>query len=234
MKIAIVGTGVSGLVCAHLLHRHHDVVLYEADGRPGGHTNTVDIEVDGATHAVDTGFIVYNERTYPGFVGMLGHLGVETKPSNMSFSVHDEATGLEWCGSSLATVFAQPRNLANPRFHRMLADVVRFNRAAREIVARGVGHDTTLGEFLESGRWSRELVDWYLVPMGSSIWSADPASFAAIPLGTFVRFFDNHGLLRLGDQPKWRTISGGSRHYVEAILRPLAGRVRYGAPVDKL
>jgi predicted NAD/FAD-binding protein len=234
MRVAVVGSGVSGLVSAHLLQTRYDVTLYEADGRPGGHTNTVEIELDGVTHAVDTGFIVYNERTYPGFVALLDHLGVATKESNMSFSVSDERTGIEWRGTSPSTLFAQRRNLANPAFHRMLIDVARFNRAARRLVAGGPDPDLSLGEFLASGTWSRQFVDWYLVPMGSAIWSADPRSFAEIPIATYARFFDNHGLLRLGDQPKWRTIAGGADRYVEAMLRPLAGRVRYGTGVEKV
>ena len=209
MKIAIVGSGVSGLVCAHLLHPHHQVTLFEADERPGGHTNTVEVRVDGQTHQVDTGFIVYNDRTYPGFVGLLEHLGVATKGSDMSFSVSDERTGLEWRGSSPSTVFAQRANLANPAFQRMLVDVARFNRAARRLAADpGADPDLTLGEFLAHGRWSPQFVDWYLVPLGSAIWSADPTSFARIPATTFARFFDNHGLLRLGNQPRWRTVDG--------------------------
>lgn len=234
MRVAIVGTGISGLVSAHLLRTRHDVTLYELDGRPGGHTNTVEIEIDGVTHAVDTGFIVYNERTYPGFVALLDHLGVATKDSDMSFSVSDERTGLEWRGSSLSTLFAQRRNLSNPAFLRMLVDVIRFNRAARRLVVDGVDPDLSLGEFLGSGRWSRQLVDWYLVPMGSAIWSADPGSFADIPVATFARFFDNHGLLRLGGQPQWRTVDGGAVRYVEAILQPLTDRVRYGSRVEKV
>ncbi|MET1048474.1 MAG: FAD-dependent oxidoreductase [Acidimicrobiales bacterium] len=234
MRVAIVGSGVSGLVCAHLLHSRHEVTLYEVDGRPGGHANTVEVDLDGERHAVDTGFIVYNERTYPGFVALLAHLGVATKPSDMSFSVADERTGLEWRSTSLTTVFAQRRNLAKPAFLRMLADVARFNRAARRVAADGVEGDLTLGEFLASGRWSRQLLDGYLVPLGSAIWSADPRSFADIPLTTFARFFDNHGLLQLGDRPRWRTIEGGSAHYVDAILRPLRGHVRCNDGIEKV
>jgi predicted NAD/FAD-binding protein len=231
----VVGSGVAGLVSAHLLDEKHDVTLFEGDHRAGGHTNTVKVEVDGEVYTVDTGFIVYNERTYPAFVRLLLHLGVETKDSDMSFSVSDERTGLEWRGTSLSTLFAQQRNVANPAFHRMLLDVVRFNRAARRLAADdNADPDLTLGEFLDHGRWSRQLVDWYLVPLGSAIWSADPASFAEIPVATFARFFDNHGLLRLGEQPRWRTIGGGAAHYVEAILRPLAGRVHLGARVEKV
>lgn len=235
LRIAIVGSGISGLVCAHLLDRHHEVTVFEAADRLGGHTNTVEVEVSGEVHRVDTGFIVYNERTYPAFSAMLRHLGVATKGSDMSFSVSDERTGLEWRGTSPSTLFAQRRNLANPAFHRMLVDVVRFNRAARRLAADpGASPGPTLGQFLAEGRWSPQLVDWYLVPLGSAIWSADPASFTDIPASTFARFFDNHGLLRLGDQPRWRTVDGGASTYVEAILGGLRGRVQLGAGVEKV
>ena len=235
MRIAVVGSGVSGLVCAHLLHSSHEVTIFEEQDRPGGHTNTVDVVVDGQNHRVDTGFIVYNERTYPNFVKLIRHLEVGTRPSDMSFSVSDERTGLEWRGSSWSTLFAQRRNLARPAFHRMLVDVARFSRAARRLLERpDADADKTLDEFVAEGGWSQEFVDWYLVPMGSAIWSADPASFTRIPALTFARFFDNHGLLRLGDQPLWRTIEGGAIAYVEALLRPLAGRVSYGAAVEKI
>ncbi|HVM65679.1 MAG TPA: FAD-dependent oxidoreductase [Acidimicrobiales bacterium] len=235
MRIAIIGSGVSGLVCAHLLDPRHAVTLFESGDRPGGHTNTVEIEVGGDIHHVDTGFIVYNERTYPAFTALLRHLGVATKASDMSFSVSDERTGLEWRGTSPSTVFAQRRNLANPAFQRMLLDVTRFNRAARRLAAdprsrRGL----TLGEFLARGRWSPQLVDWYLVPLGSAIWSADPASFTAIPAATFARFFDNHGLLRLGDQPRWRTVEGGAARYIDAILGRFGGHLRVGTGVEKV
>lgn len=233
MRIAVVGSGVAGMVCAHLLHPHHDVTLFEIDGRAGGHSNTVDVELDGVHHPVDTGFIVYNERTYPGFVALLRRLGVATKASDMSFSVADERTGLEWRGTSLSTLFAQPRNVANAAFVRMLADVVRFNRVARRI-ASDETDERTLGEVVAAGGWSPRLVDWYLAPLGSAIWSADPRSFTDIPARTFARFFENHGLLRLGDQLRWRTIDGGSARYVEAILAPLRGRVRLGTQVEKV
>ncbi len=235
MRIAIVGSGISGLVCAHLHDGQHEVTVFEAADRLGGHTNTVEVEVSGEVHRVDTGFIVYNERTYPAFSAMLGHLGVATKGSDMSFSVSDERSDLEWRGTSPSTLFAQRRNLANPAFHRMLLDVVRFNRAARRLAADSEARsDLTLGEFLAEGRWSPQLVDWYLVPLGSAIWSADPASFTDIPASTFARFFDNHGLLRLGDQPRWRTVDGGAATYVEAIRAGLRGRVQLRSGVEKV
>jgi predicted NAD/FAD-binding protein len=234
MNIAVVGGGISGLVCAHVLRAHHDVTLYETESRLGGHTNTVEIEVDGETLAVDTGFIVYNERTYPGFVALLRQLGVATKPSDMSFSVRDEGTGLEWRGSNLSTVFAQRRNVVNPQFHRMLADVLRFNRAARRFAAPDADPDLTLSAFLAAGRWSQAFVDWYLTPLGSAIWSADPDLFADIPMATFARFFENHGLLQLGGQPRWRTIEGGAARYVDVIRHGLGPRARHDVGIDKV
>jgi predicted NAD/FAD-binding protein len=234
MKIAIVGTGVSGLVCAHLLSRSHDVTLFEADDRPGGHAHTVQVELADGTFDVDTGFLVYNERNYPGLIRLFDDLGVATKPSDMSFGVCDEVSGLEWKGTSVDTVFAQRRNLVRPAFLRMLGDIVRFNRRARALLDGPPDPSISLGDLLESGRWSSQFLDWYLIPMGSSIWSADPSTFIDIPAVTFARFFANHGLLEYGSQPDWRTVDGGSKQYVDAILRPLGKRVRIDAPVTKI
>jgi len=234
MKIAIVGTGVSGLVCAHLLSRAHDITLFEADDRPGGHAHTVRVDLADGTFDVDTGFLVYNERNYPGLVSLLSQLHVATKPSDMSFGVSDEVSGVEWKGSSFDSVFAQRRNLVRPAFLRMLGDIVRFNRRARTLLDGPADPSVSLGDLLESGRWSRQFLDWYLVPMGSSIWSADPATFADIPAVTFARFFANHGLLDYGNQPDWRTVDGGSKRYVEAILAPLGRAVRLDQAVTKI
>jgi uncharacterized protein len=234
MKIAIVGTGVSGLVCAHLLGRTHDVTLFEADERPGGHAHTVRVDLPDGSYDVDTGFLVYNERNYPGLIALLDDLGVATKPSDMSFSVCDEVSGLEWKGSSFDTVFAQRRNLARPAFLRMLADIVRFNRRARALLEGPADPGLSLADLLASGRWSSQFLNWYLVPMGASIWSADPSTFLDMPALTFARFFANHGLLDYGDQPDWRTVDGGSRHYVDAVLARLGGRVRLAEPVTKI
>jgi predicted NAD/FAD-binding protein len=234
VRIAIVGTGIAGLTCAHLLRGRHDVTVFEADDRPGGHANTVTVNLGGDEHRVDTGFIVYNERNYPIFSRLLAELGVSSRPSDMSFSVSDEQAGIEWCASSPATVFAQRSNLARPSFLRMLGDVVRFNRAARRLLDRPVDFDFTLADFLAQGRWSAGFVEWYLVPMGSAIWSADPSAFTSFPAAAFARFFDNHGLLGLGDQPQWRTVVGGSVAYVTAITRPLGHRLRLSTAVSKI
>lgn len=235
MRIAVIGSGIAGLTAAHVLHEHHDVHVFEAECRPGGHAHTTMAEVHGVPLAVDTGFLVYNERTYPRFVRLLARLGVSTQASEMSFSVRDEESGVEWRGTSPSTVFAQRRNALRPAFLAMLADVVRFNRMARRLLGsrRPAG---TLGELLAGRRWSSHFVDWYLVPMGSAIWSADPATFTEIPARTFAEFFSRHGLLSAGDQPEWRTITGGSRRYVEAALGPLVRRhrVHLSTPVAKI
>jgi uncharacterized protein len=234
MRIAIVGTGVSGLVCAHLLSRLHDVTLFEADDRPGGHANTVTVDLADGSYDVDTGFLVYNERNYPGLVKLFADLAVATKPSDMSFGVSDEVTGLEWKGSSFDTVFAQRRNLVRPTFLRMLADIVRFNRMARSLLEAPHDAIISLGDLLDRGRWSSQFLNWYLVPMGSSIWSAEPSTLLDMPALAFARFFANHGLLEYGNQPDWRTVDGGSRNYVEAIVRPLGSAVRLDDPVTKI
>lgn len=237
MRIAVVGTGISGITCVELLRRHHDVVVYEADDRPGGHTNTITVSVPEGELPVDTGFLVYTERAYPLVTRLFARLGVATQPADMSFSVRDEATGIEWRGTSAATVFAQPGNVLRPRFWRMLVDIVRFQRHGQRLLADTPPEDlTTLRRLLEGGRWSSELVDGFLVPIGSAIWSADPATFLDMPARTWAAFFDRHGMLRLGDQAPWRTVTGGARRYVDAVLRPLAdqGRLRLSCPVTRV
>ena len=236
MRIAVIGSGVSGLVCAHLLQGRHDVVLYEADDRAGGHSHTHTVNLPDVTVSVDTGFLVYNERTYPLFCRLLDRLDVATQSSDMSFSVSDARTGIEWRGTSPATVFAQRRNLARPAFVRMLVDIGRFKRIARRLLEDPPPDRVTLKEVLAPHRWSAGFRDWYLLPLGSSIWSADPTTFTWIPAATFAHFFERHGLLRLRDQPQWRTITGGSQAYVQAILDPLVaeGRLRLGTPIDKI
>ena len=171
MRIAIIGSGISGLTCAHLLTDHHDVVVFEADRRAGGHANTVAVELDGRTHQVDTGFIVYNERNYPIFSTLLDELGVASRPTEMSFAVSDDEAAIEWRGSSPASIFAQPRNLVRPAFLAMLRDITRFNRAARALLDGAVDEELTLDAFLSRHQWSDGFREWYLIPMGSAIWS---------------------------------------------------------------
>jgi predicted NAD/FAD-binding protein len=208
--------------------------VFEADQRPGGHANTVRIDLADETHEVDTGFLVYNERNYPGLVRLFDQLGVATKASDMSFSVSDDVSGVEWRGTSITTLFAQRRNALRPAFLRMLADVVRFNRTARSLLTEEHPTDRSLADLLAAGRWSSRFIEWYLIPMGSSVWSADPGTFLSMPAVTFARFFDNHGLLDYGDQPSWRTVEGGSGRYVDAVLAPLGDAVRLSSPVAKV
>ena len=237
LRIAVVGSGIAGLTTAHLLDPHHDVTVFEADDRVGGHTNTVDVVLEspsGATerHRVDTGFIVFNDRNYPNFTTLLDRLGVESQPSVMSFSVSSAATGLEYRGTNPNSIFAQRRNLLRPTFVRMLVDIVRFNRLARaSLSGDAVDEGPTLRQFLAARRFSARFRDEFLVPLGSSIWSADPTTFLDFPLCSYARFMENHGLLAVRGMPKWRTVRGGSRTYVDALVARLSRPVRTSTPV---
>jgi len=230
VKIAVVGTGISGLVVAHRLWRQHELELYEAGQHVGGHVNTHEVELEGRRVAVDSGFIVFNDWTYPGFVALLEELGVAGQASEMSFSVRCERTGLEYNGTSLDTLFAQRRNLLRPSFLRMLRDILRFNREARRVLDEP-DPELTLGSYLERQRYSRGFIEHYIVPMGAAIWSAAPQRMLEFPLVTFVRFFANHGMLSVDDRPQWRVVRGGSRSYVDALIRPLATRIHLRTPV---
>ena len=232
MRVAIVGTGVSGLVVAHHLHHTHDLALFEAEARIGGHVHTVDVESGGRSFAVDTGFIVFNEENYPNLTRLFAELGVASRPSTMSFSVKDERSGLEWNGSSLDRIFAQRSNLLRPSFHGMLADLLRFRRESRELLEPGPG-EPTLAEFLAARGYARAFVEDCIVPMGASIWSADPAAVERFPARTFARFFHNHRFLET-DQPNWRTVEGGSRTYLEPLVRPFRDRIRTSTPVERI
>lgn len=229
-RIAVVGTGISGLLAARLLHSMHDVTVYEADARIGGHTHTVDVEVAGKTFAIDTGFIVFNERNYPGLVRVLSHLGVASRPTTMSFSVHCERTGLEYNGSTLNQLFAQRRNLLRPSFWSMVRDILRFHREAEALA--NASDDPTLGVVLERGRYGRPFVEHYLVPMAAAIWSAEPQSIASMPARFLIRFFANHGMLQVEGRPQWRTVVGGSRSYLAPLVAPFRDRVLTSAPVQ--
>jgi len=225
-RIAIVGAGVSGLVCARLLATRHDVTLFEADAHLGGHARTVEFEAYGQPHVADVGFMVFNERTYPNFIRLLKLLGVASQPSDMSFSVRVDECDLEYQGSSLNGLFAQRRNLARPSFLRMLRDVVRFNREASQSLAGDLmdAPDLTLGEFAWARGYGREFLDHYLLPMTAAIWSAPPQAVEQFPAAFLLRFFQNHGLIQLRDRPQWRTITGGSRRYVAALTESLRAR----------
>jgi uncharacterized protein len=236
MRLAIVGSGIAGMTAAHLLHDRHEVHLFEADDRPGGHAHTITVDLPGGPVGADTGFLVYNERTYPLFTRLLAALGVATHPSDMSFSLSDARCGLEWRSTSLSTVFAQRRNVARPAFLAMLADVARFNRLVQRLLNQDETPSGSLAELLAAHRWSRGFLDWYLIPLGSAIWSADPETFTQIPLRTFAEFFGRHGLLSPGHHPAWRTVTGGSTRYVQAILEQLTrrGRLHLRTAVEKV
>ena len=230
MRVAVVGSGVSGLVAAHRLAPSHEVTLFEADARVGGHVHTHELELEGRRVAVDTGFIVFNDWTYPGLIALLEELGVAAQPSDMSFSVRCERTGLEYNGTSLNSLFAQRRNLLRPSFLRMVREILRFNREARAAL-EAPDPELTLGAWLRERRFARELVEHYVVPMGAAIWSAAPARMLEFPFVTFARFFANHGMLSVDERPQWRVVRGGSLRYVEALLARFPGRVRTSTPV---
>ncbi|HLO41636.1 MAG TPA: FAD-dependent oxidoreductase [Phycisphaerales bacterium] len=233
MRIAIVGAGISGLACAWYLHRLHDVAVFESQGRVGGHTNTVRVQRrDGETVAVDTGFIVFNDRTYPNFIRLLEELGASARDSSMSFSVRCEKSGLEYNGTTINSLFAQRRNLLNPGFYGMISDILRFGKEAPAVI--GAGHARTLGEFLERGRYGRRFREHYILPMAAAIWSAPRDVIMGFPVEFFVRFFKNHGMLTVNDRPVWKTVAGGSYEYVRRMLDVLGSRVRSNAAVTRV
>jgi uncharacterized protein len=241
-RIAIVGAGIGGLAAAHELaqrlvaqHQLGQIVLFEAGDYIGGHTHTVDVCVDHQTFGVDTGFLVFNERTYPTLIALFKALDVEVTKSEMSFSVSVPHVGLEWAGTDLNSVFAQRRNLCNPRFLRMLGDILRFNRQTTALAeGGGVNDQTSLGDFLNEHRYSESFRDWYLLPMAGSIWSCSTRQMLDFPLATFIRFCHNHGLLQVTNRPQWYTVSGGARHYVNKMVEHLQAQgheVRAACPV---
>ena len=232
MKIAIIGAGISGLTAAWRLHREHDLTIFEANDYIGGHTHTVDVDVQGQNYAVDTGFIVFNDGTYPNFIRLLEQLGVASQPTLMSFSVRCERTGLEYNGENLNTLFAQRRNLFRPSFHRMIRDILRFNREAPALLGVEGYREISLNAYLRERAYSREFTEHYILPMAAAIWSAEPALMGEMPARFFVQFFKNHGLLSVSDRPQWRVIQGGSRNYVERLTAPFRDRIRLNCPVE--
>lgn len=219
-RVAIIGSGIAGLAAAHALSRRAEVTLYEADTHFGGHAHTVDVTLEGVTHGVDTGFLVYNERTYPGLIRLFAELGVPTAPSDMSFSVQSPSTGLEWSGSSLNSVFAQRRNLVRPSFWWMLRDILRFNRLTTALAQRGADAEMaqSIADFLDEHHFGAPFRDGYLMPMIGCIWSCPTEQMLRFPIATLIRFCHNHGLLQVSDRPQWFTVQGGSREYVRRIV----------------
>lgn len=235
MRIAIIGTGISGLVAAHHLHKYHEITVFDKADYIGGHTNTLDVTLGDQTWAVDTGFIVFNEKTYPNFVKLLKELGVEARDSEMSFSVKCERTGLEYNGTNLDTLFAQRSNLAKPRFWGMLQDIMAFNKKATAFAEDpDADPKMTLGEFLDKGRYGTMFVDYYVLPMGAAIWSASRSNMLNFPMRFFAGFFHNHGMLSVNNRPQWKTVVSGSRSYVKKMVEPWRDRIRLNTPIEKV
>ena len=233
MKIAVIGSGVAGLTAAWRLHRDHEITVFEAADYIGGHTATVDVEYHGRSYAIDTGFIVFNDWTYPNFIALLDELGVAWQWSNMSFSLRCEATGLEYNGTSINSLFAQRSNIVRPSFLRMIWDILRFNRESRELL-HSAGDSLTLGEYIARRGYSRAFRERYIVPMGMAIWSSTEAAMLAFPARFFVEFFDKHGFLNVDNRPVWRTVKGGSREYVRKLTAPFRSRIHLNNPVARV
>ena len=240
MKIAVVGSGIAGLTAAWRLDKEHEVTLFEAADYIGGHTATVDVQCAGRPYAIDTGFIVFNDWTYPHFIALLDELDVPWQFSDMSFSLACERSGLEYNGTSLNSLFAQRRNLFNPGFLRMLTDILRFNREARVLLqsestsGQSGMQQLPLHEYLRQGRYSRQFIEQYILPMGRAIWSAPQAAILDFPAGFFIGFFHRHGFLNISNRPVWRTVRGGSREYVRRMLSRMRATVRLSTPVASI
>ena len=233
MKIAIIGAGVSGNTLGWHLNKQHDVTVFEANAHIGGHTHTHQVEAFGRQYQIDTGFIVYNNWTYPNFIHLLDELGVETQSSSMSFSVKDESSGLEYNGTSLNSLFAQRLNLLRPSFIGMIKDILRFNKESPALLE---DHQTDMpfGEYLKDNRYGQHFIKHYVIPMGSAIWSASPEQMFSFPAKFFIRFFHNHGMLSVSDRPEWRVIKGGSHAYVEKLTQPFKDRIKLNTGIESV
>lgn len=230
MKICVVGSGISGLVAARGLHAEHEVTVFEAADWIGGHTHTVDVPTRNGSVAIDTGFIVFNEATYPHFTELLRELTVDWKDSDMSFSARCEQSGLEYNGTNFNGLFAQRSNLLRPKFWRMVREILRFYREAPAVLEHP-DDQTTLGEYLEKGRYSKMFIDKHLIPMAAAVWSGTPKTMRAFPLRFLVQFFKNHGFLQVDDRPQWKVVNGGSREYITPLIEPFADRIRLNTPI---
>lgn len=230
MRVAIIGGGISGLVTGYRLNKNHDVTLFEANDYIGGHTNTIDVENDEGHFAVDTGFIVFNDRTYPNFIALMDELKVPSQPTRMSFSVSCEKTGLEYRGADFSGLFAQRRNLFNPRFLKLLLDLVRFNKAGEKLL-KNEQENETVEEFFERNHFSSQFIEQYFLPMGAAIWSASFDTFKKFPIRFIAEFYQNHGLLGIGNRPQWRVISGGSRQYIAPLIQNWSKHIRTNQPI---
>ena len=233
MKIAIIGAGIAGNTIAWHLHKAHEITLFESNDHVGGHTHTHQVKAFGREYNIDTGFIVYNDWTYPNFINMLETLGVETQPSDMSFSVQDETSGLEYNGTNLNSLFAQRSNLFRPKFLWMIKDILRFNKEAPLFLAES-NEDMAFGEYLKIHRYSDSFIRQYIIPMGSAIWSADPNQLFEFPAKFFIRFFHNHGMLSVSNRPQWRVIKGGSKAYVAKLTADFKDSIQLSTPIEEV
>ena len=234
-RIAVIGSGVAGLTTAYLLSKSHEVSLFEANDYLGGHTHTLPVELDGKVYPVNTGFIVFNDWTYPNFIKLMDELGVPSEASDMSFSVRCENSGLEYNGTTLNSLFAQRRNILRPSFLKMVYDILRFNKQTVSALKSGdIPEDQTLGEFINQFGYSRAFRDHYIIPMGAAIWSATEEVMMDFPLKFFLQFFNNHGMLSVDDRPQWRVISGGSASYVDPITAPYKERIYLNTPIARV
>jgi predicted NAD/FAD-binding protein len=233
VKIAIIGSGISGMTAAYLLNQDHDITLFEANDYVGGHTHTHDVTVQDKQYAVDSGFIVFNETTYPNFLKLIKKLGVEYQPSTMTFSVKSEKTGLEYSPHTLNTFFIQRKNLLSPSFYRMIRDILRFRSEYDQLLTEDPGN-AEVGPFLREHGYSQSFLKNFLIPLGSSLWSADPRELEHFPLQTFVTFFKNHGFLEREHPLEWKVIKGGSRSYITKLTASYAGKIRLNTRIQRI
>ena len=232
-RIAIIGSGIAGLTCAYLLNRKHQITLYESADYIGGHTATNQLQLAGQSYAIDTGFIVFNDRTYPNFLKLLAQIGVPRQPTEMSFSVRNLDSGLEYSGSNLNTLFADRKNLFNPKFWRLIKEILRFNTSCKQAWANGeISAEMTLGDFLHQQRFSSYFSEHYILPMGAAIWSTSMAEMNLFPLRFFVQFFLNHGLLDLHNRPQWYVIPGGSQSYIPPLIREFRHNIQLNSRIS--
>jgi uncharacterized protein len=235
VKIAIIGSGISGLTAAYVLNKHHEICLYESDTRIGGHTATKQIHLNTKEYNIDTGFIVFNDWTYPNFIKLLNELGVESQETTMGFSVFDPAKNFEYSGTNITTLFAQKRNLFSISHWQMLRDIVRFNRESlQDLASPDFNHEENIGTYLKRKKYSAAFIERYLIPMGSAIWSATQDSMVEFPLAFFVSFFKNHGLLNVLDRPQWRVIKGGSKNYIEPLISSFKSQIRLNHSIESI
>ena len=233
MKIAIIGSGVAGMTAAHLLHKEHDIIVYEAANYVGGHVNTIEVQENQQTVNIDTGFIVFNDWTYPNFEQLISELDVSIQNSEMSFSARCEESGFEWSGSGLNTLIFNGENWNRATPYKILFDVFRFNKLSKRFLLQD-DDSVTLGEFLTAHRFSDAFVKYYILPMGAAIWSSNPDHINDYPAKSFLRFFNNHGLLNIKHRPQWKTIQNGSQEYVKKLCQPFADRIRLNSAVESI